>query len=154
MHKLKRADVIFSLFLVIVGIVVICVCLGYGVWDRIRPAKGFFPFLAGSVMTICSLVWFIQSVTAPDASEDKFTKFSFNEFKWMAIVLLLGLAVYFLMRWLGMILTLAVFLLVWLRFISKLTWKMTIIYTVIFTAIFYGVFVLGLRVPFPKFSLF
>ncbi len=154
MHKLKRSDAIFSLFLIVIGIVIICICLGYGVWDRIRPAKGFMPFLASSIMTICSLVWFIQCVTDKDATKEHVVTFSRTEFKWMAIVLLMILGVFFLMRWLGMIFSLAIFLLVWLRFISRLPWKSTILYTGIFTVIFYCVFVLGLKVPFPKFSLF
>lgn len=154
MHKFKRADAIFSLFLVLLGIVVIYTCLGYGIWDRIRPAKGFMPFLASSIMTVCSLIWFIQSVTDKDETKEHVVHFSGSEFKWMAVVLLMILGVYFLMRYLGMIFSLSVFLLVWLRFISKLSWKKTVLYTVVFSVIFYCVFVLGLKVPFPRFSLF
>ena len=63
---------------------------------------------------------------------------------------LLPIGVFLLLNFLGMHLTLAVFLLAWLKFISRYSWKKTILYTIILSVTFYAIFTVGLQVPFPK----
>ena len=154
MKKRKLSgEVIISAIFLAAGVAVMAVSLYYGVWDRITPFKGFMPFIAGLVMAASSLVWLVQSVRSEqqraeeDTPSNAFTK---TELFWMAAVPAICIGVFLLLNFLGMHLTLAVFLLAWLKFISRYSWKKTSLYTIILSVTFYAIFTVGLQVPFPK----
>lgn len=158
MRKLKlNAEMIASAALTALGIWVITISIGYGVWAVNKPAKGFMPLLAAGLMTVCSLIWFVQACrmarnegTQSAGKESSVVKFTNNEAKWIAIVTLLCICTVFLMQWLGMYISLIIFLLVWLKFINRFTWQKTVMVSIVITASLYLVFTVGLRIPFPK----
>ena len=144
MRKKKiSGEIIISAVLIILGIVVMAVSAGYGIWDRIRPYKGFMPFLASLLMTASSAVWLFSSLRAEKHASEESPK---NAFTKKGICL----AVFFLLNILGMHTTLAIFLFVWLKFISKYSWLKTILWTIILSVAFYLIFTVGLAVPFPR----
>lgn len=158
MRKFKiNAEMIASAALTALGIWVITISIGYGVWAVNKPAKGFMPLLAAGLMTFCSLIWFIQACrmainegAESGGKKSKVAKFTKNEAKWIAIVTLLCICTIFLMQWLGMYISLVIFLLVWLKFINRFSWSRTVLISAVITASLYLVFSVGLRIPFPK----
>ena len=153
MRKKKiSGEIIISAVLIILGIVVMAVSAGYGIWDRIRPYKGFMPFLASLLMSVSSAVWLFSSLRAEKHASEESPKNAFTkkELFWLIAVPGICLAVYFLLNILGMHTTLAIFLFVWLKFISKYSWLKTILWTIILSVAFYLIFTVGLAVPFPR----
>lgn len=153
MKKRKLSgEVILSSLLILVGVAVMLTAMGYGLWDRITPFKGFMPFLGGLLMTCSSLAWLLSSVHQKKNSSEEDTQnaFSKTEVLWMLGVPGICFAVYLLINILGMHTTLAVFLLLWLKFVSRYTWRKAVLYTAIISAAFYLIFTVGLAVPFPK----
>jgi len=153
MKKIKLSgEIIISFLFILVGIAAMLTAMGYGLWSRITPFKGFMPFLGGLLMTISSLAWLISSMHYEKNNNESPPQntFSKTEIYWMLGIPGMCFAIYFLINILGMHTTLAIFLLLWLKFISKYTWKKTIIYTIVTSAAFYLIFTVGLAVPFPQ----
>ncbi len=149
MKKIKlTGDVILSSLFVVVGVVMMAVSAGYGLWDRITPDKGFMPFAASLLMSLSGAAWLLDVLRKQKDGESH--NFQKNELFWMLAVPGLCVLVYALLNILGMHTSIALFLLFWFKFVSKFTWKKTIIWTVALSVVFYGIFTLGLGVPFPK----
>lgn len=152
---MKKANLsgekIMSLLFAATGAAIIFISVRYGIWDRITPDKGFMPLIGGLLMCLSSIAWFLQSVRCDrQRTEENHNNFHRNEVFWMAAVPGICLIVFALLNVLGMHTTLAVFLLFWLRFVSKYSWKKTAVYAVIMSAAFYLIFSVGLAVPFPR----
>lgn len=160
-------DMVISAIVAIAGIVAMFTSLHYGIWQDVHPDKGFMPFLASGLMTISSIVWFVQAArpfasggaaapSEPEGAREGTTtgEVSKNELFWVFAVPVICTVTVFLMRFLGTSIALAIFQLLWLRLISKYSWIRTILFTVLLSAVFYGIFTLWLHVPFPTFSLF
>lgn len=132
---------------------------------------GLFPALVGILTTVSSFVWLVQEdrkycasaaqqADAQQAAEDKAVRdgeekkkvFSIDPgSKWMLITCAAGLAVVFLAKRLGMHFILAVFMLVFFRFISKYSWLKSILITLAASVVFYLIFSVWLGVFYPKF---
>lgn len=153
MKKAKiSGEIIISALFALSGIAIMVISANYGIWDRITPFKGFMPFLAGLLMTLSSAVWFLRSVRCEKQRTDEQPTRTFNksEVFWILIVPGIGLIIYSLLNILGMHVTLAVFFLLWLKFISKYSWKKSLVYTIVINVLFYLIFTTGLEVPFPR----
>lgn len=156
MKKIKiNAEMVISFFFFVLGLVVMKVSQGYGLWDRISPSKGFMPFVAAALMSVCSLWWLVQTVIRRrKESGDGEIKFSLNEIKWMILIPLICFLTVFVMKWIGLYAAIGLFLLGWFLFIDHYSILRSLVLTVLLTVMFYLVFTVGLKVPFPKFSLF
>ena len=152
--KLNAEMVVAFLFFAL-GLVVMKVSADYGLWDKISPSKGFMPFVAAALMSVCSLWWMVQTVirTAKDGGEGE-VAFTWKELKWMVLVPAICFVTVFLMKWIGLYASIALFLLGWFLFIDRYRLLRSVILTVLLTGMFYLIFTVGLKVPFPKFSLF
>ena len=113
----------------------------HGFWHQIKgPMPGFVPTLAATVLAVVSIVGVIQSLKEkeePDRMEN-----------WT--IVLAAAIVFSLVFIFGMIISLMAFVVIWLRFYEKASWKHTIIVLTIAFSIVFGAFVLWLKVPFPK----
>ena len=130
------------------GMAVVFILLGltnYGFWDSFKgPLPGFFPVIISAAMLIASVVAFI---------------FSFKEENpvwprenWMAVLSgALIIAATFLI---GLIPSVAVYVIVWLRWYEKCSWKTTLLTFAVIMSIVVGCFVIWLGVPFPKGLIF
>ncbi len=126
----------------IMAIVFIYLGLGkYGFWHSSKgPLPGFFPVIISIVMLLASILSFA---------------FSFKERipvwprdNWMAV---LGAAFVIGATFLvGMIPSVAIYVLAWVRGYEKCSWKTTIVTFAVIMTIVVGCFVLWLDVPFPK----
>lgn len=164
MKKLKvDAEVLASLALTVLGIIIIILSLNYGIWAANKPAKGFMPFLSSLLMTSCSLIWLFQtskaqwSIKNSSATEDEESvkeetesTFSSNDGKWILIVSLPCLLVVILMQWIGIYISLFMFLLAWMKLINHFSWLKTIVASLSIIITLYVIFSLGLKIPFPR----
>jgi hypothetical protein len=55
MFKMVRLEMLFDFFLVLIGIVITIVSLGYGFGSLRRPGPGLYPFFIGVVILVLSL---------------------------------------------------------------------------------------------------
>lgn len=127
-----------------IAIAVVWMYLGitkYGLWDpKEGPLSGFFPTIIGGVLLISSALYFIRSFSMEGAKYEK-----------GAIQLAIGMLVIFGVSYLiGLLPTLLLFYIFWLRMMEKMSVRTIIIATVVMTAIVYGTFSMWLKVPFPE----
>ncbi|NDL67506.1 tripartite tricarboxylate transporter TctB family protein [Anaerotalea alkaliphila] len=111
----------------------------YGFWLK-GPGGGFFPAIVGGLMILASVVSLFQEMN----------KKGFG-YKWVtalplaACVLILVFSQVF-----GMLVSVFVYLIGWLKLFEKYSWKSTIAVSAGTMAFIYGAFVKWLQIPFPK----
>ncbi len=112
----------------------------YHFWDPLKgPRPGFFPVIIGVALLAASVLAFALSFRE-EAPE------------WPAKNWLVPLSVIAIMGatfLIGLLPSIAVYLIVWLRWFEKYSWKTTLIAFAVTMAIVMGAFVLWLGVPFP-----
>jgi hypothetical protein len=113
----------------------------YGFWVRKGPGPGFLPVIAGAVVVVCAIVIIIANIR--DKNHLHFTR---KVFVPVLAMLGLGLGCYVI----GMIMSIALFLVLWLKIAEKRSTVETLLISVITTATLYGIFVFWLSVPMPK----
>jgi len=117
----------------------------YGFWHPDKgPMPGFFPVVVSVAMLLASTFAFVSSFREESPE--------WPLANWMVVLstaLVIGST--FLI---GLLASIAVYLLVWLRLYEKCSWKTTLITFGIVMAVVVGCFVFWLGVPFPKGILF
>ena len=84
MGKTVRLEMLFDLFLVVLGIVIVIVSLGYGFGSLRRPGPGLYPFFIGVAILVLSLfvtVSELRSKTNPHLMGRE----GINTFVWMIV---------------------------------------------------------------------
>ena len=135
---------ILPIVFIVISIVWIVMGLSkFGFYDKMKGGTAaFLPVVCSVVMLLASTVALIQS---------------FKDVKKLGKVDPLCL-VYFAMCFgivvlsqvIGLMLSMTIYVFIWLRFIEKCSWKSTIIITLSCAAVGYGLFELALGVPFDK----
>lgn len=114
----------------------------FGFWDATSgPTPAFVPTIISVVLFVICILGFVTSFK--DTKESKFYK---EEFLVIGAAILIIAATFLI----GLLPSLAVFLVLWLKLVEKTSWKTTILIFVVVMAIVIGVFVLWLGVPFPE----
>ncbi|GHV47107.1 hypothetical protein FACS1894204_10070 [Synergistales bacterium] len=128
------------------AIAVIWLVLGYsqfGFWnEKTGSTSAFFPIAVAWVLLVFSFLTFLESLSLQRREQPKYLKESF-------LLLLCGYGVWFGTFLIGFLPCLLLFLVLWLRFFEKTSWKNILILASILSAIVVGVFVMWLQVPFP-----
>ena len=113
----------------------------YGFWHELRgPLPGFFPTIIGSVLLVISLIAFLGG------RKESETSYPIENWYPALGVVAIMLATFVI----GMLPSLAIFVILWLKWYEKFSWKTTLIGFAIIAAIVLGAFVFWLGVPFPK----
>ncbi|MGB4405797.1 MAG: tripartite tricarboxylate transporter TctB family protein [Sphaerochaeta sp.] len=105
-----------------------------------RPSSWFFPVIIGTVLLVMSVLACITSLKQEGTDyplENWYPAFG-------TVLIMLSTLV------IGMLPSLAIFVVLWLKWYEKYSWKTTLIVFVIIMGIVLGAFVLWLGVPFPK----
>ncbi len=146
MEQERKRTITVMQVIPIVGIIIslVFMYLGltkYGFWDEFKgPKPGFFPTIISVLMLLASslsLVFSFKEKTVDWPLEN-----------WILPLSVLGvlLATFVI----GLLPSLAIFVILWLKKFEKCTWKTTLTVFAIIAAIVVGAFVLWLGVPFPK----
>lgn len=125
-----------------IGILFASIAFGqYGFWDSeaMKPTKGFFPGIISIGLIALSVLAFINGLKSPTAE--------FRLINWYVplAVLLIIAATYVI----GMIPSLLIFVLLWLKVYEKQSWTTTIIALLIVSFIVIGCFRIWLDIQFP-----
>ena len=125
-----------------IGILFASIAFGqYGFWDSVamKPTKGFFPGIISIGLIALSVLAFINGLKSPTAE--------FRRINWYVplAVLLIIAATYVI----GMIPSLLIFVLLWLKVYEKQSWTITIIALLIVSFIVIGCFRIWLDIQFP-----
>ena len=113
----------------------------YGFWNATKgPESGFFPIVMATALLLVSAISFFQSF-----SEKKPVLPSVNWLAPMSVVLIMGASLL-----IGMMPSLGLYVVLWMRYFEKYNWRTTLITTVSIMSIVIGCFVLWLGVPFPQ----
>ena len=113
----------------------------YGFWDAMKgPKPGFVPTLISILLLALSLLSFIGSFKeeAP----------VFPKEGWYCALGMVGIIVSTFV--IGLVPSVAIYMVVWLRVFEKSTWKTTLIALVVIMAIVIGVFSMWLGIDFPN----
>ena len=125
-----------------IGILFASIAFGqYGFWDSVamKPTKGFFPGIISIGLIALSVLAFVNGLKSPTAE--------FRLINWYVplAVLLIIAATYVI----GMIPSLLIFVLLWLKVYEKQSWTTTIIALLIVSFIVIGCFRIWLDIQFP-----
>lgn len=136
-------DAIIVLLEIIFSVVWIYFGFIYGFWKKGRPGGGFIGVLFGAVILVIALIMGIKMLIKRDFG--KKIKLHLSAF-FPIIIGAVAVASSYLV---GFIPAILLFMVGWLRFISKYRWVKTLLISVLFTIGIYLIFVVWLRVPFP-----
>lgn len=149
--KLKTkltGEIIFALILTALGIIWIINGLKMGIWDRIAPAGGFMLLLIGLPTSILGISIALQQ-TKLEANQSGIQE---QERKSVLFIFAGSIAGIVLMNYvLGTMITLTIFIALWLKLYAKFNWLKTCMITIIVMLAIYGMFVAWLQVRFPTF---
>lgn len=114
---------------------------GYGFWEGTAgPTPGFVPIIVAVIMLIISIVALLQSFKEEPPS--------LPAGNWLVVIG--GFSVFALTFLIGMLPSLVLYVVLWLRLVEKAGWKQTLIVLAVIMSIVTGVFVAWLGVPFPQ----
>lgn len=144
--------IIISVFWIFVG------STEYGIWAGQAPGGGLFPLIAGLIVLFCCTADIVMRIVKKQAingpkyvGEDKCIMLGFVPRLLRPIVItaygFLGLI---MLKYLGFILCSLITCFVWLVAISRKPVLRSVLISIITTSFLYGVFVLWLKIPFPK----
>ncbi|MCM0650927.1 tripartite tricarboxylate transporter TctB family protein [Clostridium swellfunianum] len=125
---------------IIMGLYWIIGGVSYGFWVRKGPGGGFLPIIAGimAILFCLSALWSERKDKSPSG------------FNWLAFIPAAALLAMVMLSYvLGMVVSMAIYIFVWLKFIEKHTLKSAISIGVGTAAVIYLIFVFWLRVPLP-----
>ena len=113
----------------------------FGFFDRLKGGTpAFMPILCASVMLVAGVIAMIRSF------KEEIPDFHILCF----IFLLLGGALIYLTKLIGLLPSLLIFVFIWVKVIEKSSWRSTLIVVALMAVIGYGLFQGILNVPFPN----
>lgn len=127
-----------------IGISIAFIWLGfakYGFWEDMKgPRPGFFPVIISFALMVAGLLALVFSFKekAPSWPLE-------NWLVPLSVVVIMGTTFI-----IGLLPSVGLYVLIWLRWFEKCTWKTTLTVFLIIMGIVIGAFVLWLGVPFPK----
>lgn len=115
--------------------------LQLGFWNNVDgPMPGFFPSIMAVVMVLASILALLQSF-----KEEKETDYKKEEI----LVIVAGISIFALAFIIGLLPTIFLYVVLWLKFFEKESWKNIVVVLCVAAAISIGVFYIWLGVQFP-----
>lgn len=139
---LKKGKYLLPLFITLAGLFFVAYSLkNYQFYSPTQgPMQGFMPTVLGCLLAVSGIASFVQAKNEDDKALD---------IKNWSVVLAMGLVLIFNFI-IGTLPSVTIFLIVWLKFISKYDWKMTLLVTCIIMAFVVGVFLIWMDIPFTQ----
>jgi len=136
------SKVIIPIIAIIIGAIFFYIgVFQYGFWDSeaSKPTKGFFPVIIATALIGLSILALVQGI--------KSEKVEFNFKNWLVPLGLLAIIASSYIF--GLVLSIAAYIVIWLKVYEKQTWKTTIITLAVAMFIVVGCFQLWLGIDFP-----
>jgi putative tricarboxylic transport membrane protein len=148
MHRFDRISAIFCLFL---GLAVFAKGLHLGLRVHIDMGPGFFPLVAGGLLSVLSGILFFQSLVKKETSAQRIPFWN-NPYGWKLVLLaILAISIYpFILNPVGFLLSTFLFLFFLFLVIAHYKWWAAGIGGIITAAIVYLVFEIWLKAHLPK----
>lgn len=152
------ADIIFSVFLIVISIIWIGEGLRLGLWiPGVSAGSGLVPTAFATLTLVTSLYVIFKSLknrnvsaakpadaeTVEEVEEEKENLFR------IFIPVFFCIGAIFCLKYFGLVITVVLVSFLWMNYISKLGLKKSLIFTVCITLFVYLVFEFWLRIPFP-----
>lgn len=146
----RKRDRVSSLVIMVIGLGICLESIRLSLGDLHQPGPGMFPFLAGGILGILSLIVFLRSFKGNYKDEKQ--AFWLNPQRGLKVIwVLVALILYAIgMNYLGFSLSTVLFLGFFLRGIDPQRWLTVILVSIFGTAIAYAVFVYWLDIPMPE----
>ncbi|MDF2890291.1 MAG: tripartite tricarboxylate transporter TctB family protein [Clostridia bacterium] len=139
--SIKTKQIIPLLF---VGLGLVFAVIGFtqlGFWNSVDgPQPGFFPAIMATVMVLAGIISFFQSL-----KDDKNAEYKLPEL----LVISAGLGIYVATFIIGLVPTIILYIILWLKLFEKSSWKATLIVLAICSFITIVVFGMWLGIQFP-----
>lgn len=117
----------------------------WGLWDPVTgPTRGMYPSLIALALILVGIIDFVKAFkgSAP----------VFERKNWLIVLAVLAVVLFSYL--IGLLASVGIFLLLWLKIAAKQSWKTTFIVMLVVGAIVFGVFVFWLQSPFEEGMLF
>jgi hypothetical protein len=148
---MRKANVAIALLIMAIGIVVVvdAVRLGFG-WSDNGPRAGFFPFLLGVGLVVCSAI-VLRNVYAEHRKKQP-AKRLMPPGAWKPItwVVAPSAGMILLVELIGLHLAAAVFLVFYMRVVGKVRWATTLAIAILVPAVLFVSFEKVFLVPMPQ----
>lgn len=143
MKRIGTKQIVPLCLAVLCGVFIYTGLTKYGFWDSVKktPTPAFVPTIVCTVMLVICL-----ADVAFGLNKDGRASYYRDEF----LIILAAVGIIACTFVLGMLPSLALFVVLWLKVVEKSNWKTTAIILAIVMAIVIGVFVLWLKVQFPQ----
>lgn len=142
MKRINTKQVVPIITAIIGGIFALVGVLQLGFWDSMEgPKPGFFPTIMSIVMSLTSILAFIQSLKETEQAEYK---------KDEIYVILAGVGIFATTFVIGLVPTCIGFVVGWLRFYEKEGWRNIAIVTAVVAVIAIVIFGMWLGIQFPR----
>lgn len=129
----------------------------YKFWTRNLPGNGFIPVIFSVVLMILSASLVVIEVrktvkARKNASAEEVAPEEGPDRSWLRalVPIVYSILAIVAFRWLGVVISMFLTAFVWLFWISKIELKKSLSISLILTLIVYGIFVMWLRIPFPR----
>ncbi|MGY1827219.1 MULTISPECIES: tripartite tricarboxylate transporter TctB family protein [unclassified Blastococcus] len=137
------ANVVIALVVVCLGIATVVGSFGQGVGSASAPAGGTWPFLIGVVLTGLGLA--LLPLARRTADAEKFTRASWLVVAGIATMVGFVAAIGVI----GFEIPATALVFVWLRFLGRESWRLSVVLSLAVVVAFYLIFVVALSVPIP-----
>lgn len=128
----------------LIGVAGLAGSLRLGLGQLTQPGPGLWPFVVSVVITVLSVVLALTGRHGTDT--EKFSRASVMT----AIAVLTVVLLAFALPLIGFEIPSLLLMVVWLRFLGKEPWGLSILISVVTVAAFYVLFVLLLQIPLPR----
>lgn len=142
-HAGPLANVAAALVMGSLGIAAMAMSAAMGIGTPERPEAGMWPFIISVVMVVLSVALLLFGRKNLDA--EAFSSSSWQVAAGVATLIGFGLMVGVA----GFEIPTLLLTFIWLKFLGKETWRMSVLLSFVVTAAFYLIFVVALSVPIP-----
>lgn len=148
MHRFDRISAIFCLFL---GLAVFAKGLHLGLRVHIDMGPGFFPLVAGGLLSVLSGILFFQSLVKKETSAQRIPFWN-NPYGWKLVLLaILAIGIYpFILNPIGFLVSTFLLLFFLFRVVAHYKWWTAGIGGIIAAAMVYLIFEIWLKAQLPK----
>ncbi len=145
----KSAEIALALVLMLLGAIVIYDSLRLGAkWGRDGPQPGYFPFYVGLLICISSALNLLKALTIRPEKDRAFVEV--GQLKLVLVVLVPTVIYVGLVGWLGIYVSSAVFVALFMRLLGKYAWWKALAVGFGNSIAFFLIFEIWFQVPLPK----